>query len=327
MKKNGELKVSYDLTLRSEETESYKSVAKKVGKLLYTSFGKTNLTPFEIVTRERMDRIMPPRIQERILVAANDMAIKDSSIDEIENQIRDFETRWTSRDRPAKEIANIAIEIIVDCRLRRIPFDALPLENHIERIFKKRAPKTYDLAMKWESWLHDIIGFSLQGVVHKRQEYERQYRTTIFAGCFSNGEIYLCHSRIDRDASELGCDFSDMLQIIWVHEEMHAILRSSLKSELEEHLVQMMTAGVFAKAKKTNLVGIMKRFAVRQPSEYGLFAQEPNSALLSSLKSVPQQKKISTRRSESAPSVSTKAIREWRDESRSPDSRPVRFGE
>jgi hypothetical protein len=100
-------------------------------------------------------------------------------------------------------------------------------------------------------------------------------------GCFADNQVYLCPTRIEMSSAFLDCKPSEVLEIVWIHEEIHAVLQANMGQSIEEHVVQTMTAGVLDKLSKKHLLTTMMHLSKEQPDEYALFSQEPNIDLLS----------------------------------------------
>jgi hypothetical protein len=131
--------------------------------------------------------------------------------------------------------------------------------------------------------LFGILLERISDIRSKVDEYEKDYMTVTAMGCYSGGRVYLCQSRIRHAAGRLGCHPAQLLETVWIHEEMHALMNSNLYPQVSEHIVQTMVAAILDKAGKAKVLDDMVKLSRGQPEEYGLFAQPPNAELLANL--------------------------------------------
>lgn len=258
------------------ERTMYLQTEGNVLRLLEQHVGRSRLTECMVVSEDKMDRVFPPHTRE-----INRRAAIKRTRESLEHRVADFLHTYAG---------NLTEEQLD--RLKHAFVQALHeylLGNHdkARAIIREFMQKEQKMGSHMSVLPDDLFGKLLDqisDISSKVDEYEKDYMTVTAMGCYSGGIVYLCPSRIRRTADLLACrPPAQLLEVVWTHEEMHALMNSNLYPQVSEHIVQTMVAAILDKAGKANALDDMVKLSRRQPEEYGLFAQTPNAELLVNL--------------------------------------------
>ncbi len=91
-------------------------------------------------------------------------------------------------------------------------------------------------------------------------------------GVYVQGRVYVCPQRIHQmmRTSRKLASLPDLLEIVAIHELMHAVQDAQLSRVDSEHLAQEMAAFALRGSGKTKLLDQMRTLAKSQPPEYAV---------------------------------------------------------
>ena len=266
--------------------EAYLKVETMVGNDLRASFPGRSTSTCTLLTEEDMDRRCPPKIKEMNDRAAARKVWDSSDLrDMVETYLKESSGFAKLYDNLSSEQKDRLVSYLVEYVLDYIAHGDTERLGHIERSSIETVTDIIDVLGNG-GVLADLIGmltFNNQELKKKSEEVEeakRRFRIFTTMGCYAHGQVYLCSSRIGKASSSIECTLEEMLEIVWVHEEMHAVLKSHVHPDITEHIAQTMAAAVLERMGKPMVLNTMVRLGAEQPDVYALFSYDPNSRLL-----------------------------------------------
>ncbi len=272
--------------LSNSDQKAYLSVETIVEGDLSASFPGRSISICTLLTEAVMDRRCPPKIKEMSDRAAARKVWNPSDLsDMVECNLREslasakhsVNLSPEQRDRLVSYMVEFILDYLAGGNLERL--------HGGEESFIEANPDIIH-ALGHKGVLFDLEGmltFNNQELRKKSEEVEKakkKFATFTTMGCCVDKQIYLCPSRIEKASSSIGCTLEDMLEVVWVHEEMHAVLNSDVHPDITEHIAQTMTAATLEKVNKLLALLAMVRLAAEQPDVYAFFSFDPNSRLL-----------------------------------------------
>ena len=233
-----------------------------------------------------MDRRCPPKIKEMNDRAAARKVWDSSDLrDMVERNLKESSGFAKLYDNLSSEQKDRLVSYLVEYVLDYIAHGDTERLGHIEKSSIETVTDIID-ALGNGGVLADLIGmltFNNQELRKKSEEVEKakkKFATFTTMGCYAGGQVYLCPPRIEKASSSIGCALEEMLEVVWVHEEMHAVLKSDVHPDITEHIAQTMTAATLEREDKPLALLAMIQLAAEQPDVYAFFCLEPNSELL-----------------------------------------------
>ena len=254
----------------------YADSEKEVAGVLSKCYSR-KCTSCQLISEPEIDKLIPPYVTEIDIRQVVDRQSKwlnrtvKENIDELfPNKPEEFKAR----------LANLVEDIIVH-RLAGTQSPLMKTGYSMEPL-----PPNQDLVAVDKYHISDIVGIiSHKKNVEKATEgFEQELKRLIMftaMGCYGNGIVSLCPSRIEASAKALDVNGNILAEVVWIHEEMHALMNSDVNGEMSEHIVQSMTAAALDKLNMNRHLDAMVKLASNQPDTYAFFAQDPNVDLLS----------------------------------------------
>jgi hypothetical protein len=246
-----------------------KSIGQAVEDGYRHAFCRNDLAPCNLVSEYEIDKMMPPEIREMNKKASRRFTKKEAKA-LVEKAIQ-----W--RESP-ENVAAVAHERkLLDLIEKLLTQSDMADEEKMEEltIFGHRNQLSPEIMRASRGLLKAAIDQAKEASERK----EVDFGVFTCMGCYAGGEVYLCLSRIENVAARHGLDSDGLIHKVWVHEQAHAMLTADTSREISEHLAQMITATVFKKQGRDDLLDSMEAMSEHQPAEYGMFCVNPNRGL------------------------------------------------
>jgi hypothetical protein len=261
----------------SKELEMFIKSGEEVRRFVSSTLSR-KLTRYYLVDEIQMDAITPPRIAE-----INRKAIVRKHASDSSDYLADILIPYYKG--VSSTVLRRLIEVILDVLLNEsmgtksalldpsLPYNLLPPND--------------DLTMVGNIHISDALGIARRGLSGDKylaliEEQVHELATFTAMGCYCNKQVYLCPARIFEAANRLGVNKATLIEVVWLHEEMHAVTKGSIDGEMAEHIAQSMAAAIFDNLDKQEHLEVMVSLAARQPDAYQLFALDPNIGLIES---------------------------------------------
>lgn len=264
------------INLSPPKLDLYTNSQIKVARVLSKCYSR-KCTDCELIDEAEIDCLIPPYVAEINMrqIVSRSKGLKDFVIGHID-KIFPKET---------EELRARLTNLISDVLIHELAGTISPLME--DGCFMQPLPPNQDLDHVLGYTFSDIVGTiknKMNAKTNKNDFKQEMKRLTMFTamGCYSNGKVSLCPSRIEASANDLNVDKCILAEVVWVHEEMHSLMNSDVDSDISEHIAQSMTAAALDKLGMHDHLDVMIELAINQPDAYALFALDPNVGLLNS---------------------------------------------
>lgn len=255
----------------------YADSEKEVAGVLSKCYSR-KCTSCQLISESEIDKLIPPYVTE-----INIRQVVDRQSKGLNNTVKEYinELFPNKPEEFKARLTNLVEDIIV----HRLAGTQSPLLQ--EGYLMQPLPPNGDLVAIGTYHISDIVGIISQkkNVGTATDDFKQDLKRLIMftaMGCYGNGIVSLCPSRIEASAKTLGADENILAEVVWIHEEMHSLMNSDVSGEISEHIVQSMTAAALDKLGMNRHLDAMIELASNQPDAYAFFAQDPNIGLLSS---------------------------------------------